>query len=54
MGLDAFEFIRATEVAFAVEIREADTVRGDTLRKLIAWLRWRSPAADGEALSFGC
>ena len=46
MGLDGVEFILAVEVAFGVEIPDADVARIATPRHLIAFLRQRLPAAD--------
>lgn len=46
MGLDIVEFIMATEVAFALDIADADAARIATPRQLVAHLRARLPAAD--------
>ncbi len=46
MGLDIVEFIMATEVAFALDIPDADASRIATPRQLVAYLRGRLPAAD--------
>src|SRR5687767_10653370 len=46
MGLDIIEFIMATEVAFGLDISDADAARIATPRDLIAHLRARLPRVE--------